>query len=394
MGVTEPQPHHAAIIGGGLVGASLALALQQAGLDVVLVEPHPPRPQETGDAWDTRIYAISPGNAVFLEQLGVWGRLDHQRMQRVESMSICGDAPTGRLHFSAYDAGLRELAYIVESGALQRALMAAIAGSDQVHLRCPAYAAALQIDADAAHITLNDGTRLAAQLAVGTDGGDSWVRRAAGIAAHVSEYRHTGVVANFETEKDHRGTAHQWFRADGVLALLPLPGRRVSMVWSATESHAQALLAMPADGLADTVAAASGDVVGGLRLLSPAAGFPLRLTQVDALVAARVALAGDAAHHVHPLAGQGVNLGFRDVRELAAVLSDRAPRQDCGEWSLLRRYARRRREDIAGMAWGTDTLQKLFATQSVWMSGLRNSGMRVLDRLPQLKNRLIRHAAA
>lgn len=386
--------HDVAIVGGGLVGACLALALQRAGLDVVLIEPQPPQAPSVAGTWDSRIYAISPGNAAFLESLEVWPRLDAQRVQRVEAMVICGDTPDGRLEFSAYEAGLRELAWIVEGNALLPALRAAIADTGQVHMISSAQASSLQIDADAAQVTLADGEQVQAQLVIGTDGGDSWVRRAAGITARVSDYRQLGVVANFETEKNHGGSAFQWFRADGVLALLPLPGKRVSMVWSAAEDHAQTLLAMDAPALADVVAIASGGVVGGLRLVTPAAGFPLRLAHIDNLVAPRIALAGDAAHHVHPLAGQGVNLGFRDVRELATVLAGRAPRQDCGDLSLLRRYARARREDIATMELGTDVLQKLFAAQSVWLSGARNSGMGVVNRLPFLKNLLIRHAAA
>jgi 2-octaprenylphenol hydroxylase len=386
--------HDAAIVGGGLVGASLALALQHAGLDVALIEPQAPPPPLAADIWDSRIYAISPGNAGFLDSLGVWSRLDVQRVQRVEAMSICGDAPAGRLEFSAYEAGLRELAYIVEGSVLQRALRAAIVDTGQVRMACSARASSLQVAADAAQVTLADGEQILAQVVIGTDGGDSWVRRAAGITARVSDYHQLGVVANFETEKNHGGTAFQWFRADGVLALLPLPGKHVSMVWSATEPHAQTLLAMDAEVLADAVAAASGGVVGGLRLVTPAAAFPLRLTHIEKLVAPRIALAGDAAHHLHPLAGQGVNLGFRDVRELATVLASRAPKQDYGDWSLLRRYARARREDIAAMALGTDVLQKLFAAQPVWLSGARNSGMAAVNRLPFLKNLLIRHAAA
>lgn len=386
--------HDVVIVGGGLVGAGLALALQRAGLAIALVEPQSPQVPPTGAAWDNRIYAISPGNAEFLESLGAWMRLDPQRVQRVEAMVIRGDGPAGRLEFSAYDAGLRELAYIVEGAALQQALRAAIADAAQVYVACPAQAASLQVDAAAARVTLTDGRVLQGQLVVGTDGGDSWVRRAAGIPAQVSDYRQLGVVANFETEQNHGGTAFQWFRADGVLALLPLPGKRVSMVWSTAVEHAQALLALDAQGLADAVAEASGGVVGRLRMITPAAGFPLRLTQVASLVAPRVALAGDAAHSVHPLAGQGVNLGFRDARELAAVLAARAPQQDCGDFSLLRRYERARREDIATMGLSTDVLQKLFAARSVWVSGVRNSGMGVVNRLPFLKSLLIRHAAA
>jgi len=386
--------HDAVIVGGGLVGASLALALQRAGLAVALVEPQRPRTAPVGEKWDSRIYAISPGNAAFLESLGAWGRLDAQRLQQVEAMAICGDAPAGRLEFSAYDAGMAELAWIVEGGALQQALSGAMAAVTDLQVMCPAQASSLQIDTAAARITLADGRLLQAQLVVGTDGGDSWVRQAAGIATRVSEYPQLGVVANFEAEQNHGGTAYQWFRGDGVLALLPLPGNRVSMVWSATADHAQTLLALDAQALAERVADASGGVVGRLRLITPAAGFPLRLAQVANLVAPRVALAGDAAHSVHPLAGQGVNLGFRDARALAAVLAARVPLQDCGDFSLLRRYERARREDIATIGLSTDVLQKLFAARSVWLAGARNFGMGAVNRLPLLKNLLIRHAAA
>lgn len=386
--------HDVVVAGGGLVGTSLALALARTGLEVALVEPHPLRPVLPAGGWDSRVYAISPGNAAFLDGLGVWSRLDPQRVQGVAAMVIRGDEPAGRLEFSAYDAGLRELAHIVESSALQRGLDAALAAAPGITLAPPAEVSSLLMESDALQVVLSEGGLLRARLVVGTDGGDSRVRQAAGISARVSDYHQLGVVANFETEKNHGGSAFQWFRADGVLALLPLPGQRVSMVWSAAEPDARMLLDLDAQALARRVEAASAAVLGELRLMAPAAAFPLRLAQVSSLIAPRVALAGDAAHNVHPLAGQGVNLGFRDVRELAAALAGRAPLQDCGDRPLLRRYERARREDIAMMELGTDALQKLFAARPVWVSGVRNSGMGLVDRLPFLKNLLIRQAAA
>jgi len=386
--------HDVAIIGGGLVGASLALALQPAGLDVVLVEPQPEPVAPGVGAWDSRIYAVSPGNVAFLERLGVWSCLDPHRVQRVETMVISGDRRDSRLQFSAYDAGLPELAYIVESGAMQRAMLEVIAKASGVRMICPAQATGLAIVENAVRAVLADGTTLGAQLVVGTDGRDSVVRREAGIDARISEYRQSGVVANFETDKPHHGTAFQWFREDGILALLPLPGNRVSMVWSTSDDHTQALLAMDAQALAERVFEASAGVVGRLRLITPALAFPLRLAKVERLVAPRLALAGDAAHNVHPLAGQGVNLGFRDVRVLAEVLAGRAPRQDCGDLALLRRYERARREDIAAIAMSTDALQKLFGSRSVLLSGVRNFGLGALNHLPVLKKLLIQHAAA
>ncbi len=389
-----PVVHDVLIVGGGLVGACLALALQRSGLSVALIDAQPPQPVSTGADWDTRVYAISPGNAAFLDALGVWQRLDPQRVQRVESMMISGDRPEGRLSFSAYDAGLRELAHIVESSALQRALYQAMAEADPAHPVVAERVTNLQVAEDCARVELADGSLLQARLVVGADGGNSWLRQAAGLEARITDYQQVGLVANFETAQHHRGAAFQWFRDDGVLALLPLPGRRVSMVWSTTADHAQTLLALAAEALAAQVEAASSSVLGGLQLISPPAGFPLRLAHVPKLVAPRVALAGDAAHNVHPLAGQGVNLGFRDVRELVKVLAARVPGQDCGDRQLLRRYERARREDIVTMGLGTDGLQKLFAARAVWVSGVRNSGMAAVDHLPFLKNLLIRHAAA
>lgn len=383
-----------AIIGSGLVGASLALALQPSFLQVALIEPRIPAAGPEDGAWDSRIYAISPGNAAFLQNLGVWSRLDPQRVQRVEIMAIAGDRRDSRLQFSAYDAGLPELAYIVESGAMERAMLEVIADSNGIRMICPAQAEGLAIGEQSARIILADGATLDAQLVVGTDGRDSLVRREAGIDAKISEYRQSGVVANFTTEKPHHGTAFQWFRDDGILALLPLPGNRVSMVWSTNEEQSQSLLAMPADSLAEQVMQASKGAVGQLQLITPAAAFPLRLAHVSRLVAPRLALAGDAAHNVHPLAGQGVNLGFRDARVLAEVLAGRAPRQDCGDLALLRRYERARREDIAAIALSTDALQKLFGSKSVLLSGVRNFGLGALNHLPVLKNLLIQHAVA
>jgi len=385
--------HDVVIIGGGLVGASLALALQPAGMDVVLVEPRLPE-VPAADAWDSRIYAISPGNAEFLQRLGVWSRLDLQRVQRVETMAISGDRHDGRLQFSAYDAGLRELAYIVESGAMQRAMLEAISAGGGIRMICPAHATGLKFSELSAKVTLDDGATLDARLAVGTDGRDSLVRRESGIDVQISDYQQFGVVANYETELPHHGTAFQWFRADGILALLPLPGNRVSMVWSTGEANTRDLLALDPETLAARVVEASGGAVGALRVMTPAAAFPLRLAKMSRLVTSRVALAGDAAHNVHPLAGQGVNLGFRDARVLAEVLAARAPRQDCGDLALLRRYERARREDIATIAFSTDALQKLFGARSVWLSGVRNFGLGALNHLPVLKNLLIQHAAA
>ena len=381
-----------AIVGGGLVGLALAVALGEAGLRLALVEPRIIAPP-SGEGWDSRVYALSPGSASLLERLGVWPRLDTERITRVEGMAIFGDDDAARLDFNAYDAGLRELAFIVENRllhhALWRAAQAAVAGR-LVAASC----AALHLGQDEAILTLTDGTTLAARLIVGADGTDSWLRAQAGIAMHPADYGQLGVVANFSCGKPHGGIAYQWFRRDGVLALLPLPGERVSMVWSIARESALRLLSLPADGLAAEVGAASRDMLGALGVITPAAAFPLKLQRVANFVKPRIALVGDAAHNVHPLAGQGVNLGFRDVRVLAAVLSGREARYDCGDHALLRRYERARREDVAAMQFTTHGLQKLFSTEAVWVARARNTGLNLVNLQPQLKNFLVRQAVA
>ncbi len=381
-----------AIVGAGLVGSSLALALARSGLSVVLIEPR--APVAPSDAWDSRVYAVSPGSAAFLADTGAWQDVTADRVAGVETMRIFGDEPSSRLEFSAYDAGLRELAFIVESGRLQAALWQCVARAPQVRLMCPAACIALSRHAAYAEINLDNGATLRARLVVGADGAQSWVRAQADIKVIAHDYAQCGVVANFTCTLPHRDTAYQWFRADGVLALLPLPGNRVSMVWSTSDACAHTLLALDAAELAQCVAEASAGTLGALEVITPAAAFPLKLQRVEQFVTLRVALVGDAAHNVHPLAGQGVNLGFRDARELAAVLCDRGAQQDCGDYALLRRYERARKEDVLAMQLATDSLQKLFASRAVWLSRARNLGLRMLDNQLLLKQLLVKHAAA
>jgi 2-octaprenylphenol hydroxylase len=382
------------VVGGGLVGASFVLGLEQAGLSVALVEPRPPQAPATDGSWDRRIYAISPGNAAWLTALRVWPCLPADRLARVEAMQILGDAVRGRLAFSAYDAGLRELAWILENSVLHRALWQRLKDAPHVTPYCPAGCRDLSWGSDHAALTLDDGRELVARLIVGADGADSWVRDRAGISSRVDDYRQRGVVANFATARPHEGTAFQWFRVDGVLALLPLPGNRVSMVWSAQEDKARELLEFSPDTLAREVEAAAAGALGELRLLGRPAGFPLTRQRVDRLVEPRAALIGDAAHNIHPLAGQGVNLWLRDARELVAVLAARGAEQDCGDYRLLRRYERARREDITALETTTHLLEKLFESRAVWMAALRNFGLSLVDTQPLVKNALVRHAIA
>ena len=380
-----------AIVGGGLVGLGLAAALRRTGLRLALIEPQPAQPLPGDESWDSRVYAISPGSASFLDALGAWQGLPRERVTSVEAMHIYGDDASARLEFSAYDAGLAELAFIVENRLLQRELSRAVdPGAVRVCARC----VSLTLGPDRATLALADGGELVARLVVAADGADSWVREQAGVAMIPHDYHQLGVVANFSCELPHRGVAFQWFQRAGVLALLPLAGNRVSMVWSIAKESAERLLALGADDLAADVERASYGAVGALRVITPPVAFPLRLQRVAHFVRPRVALVGDAAHNVHPLAGQGVNLGFRDARVLAAALDSREGRYDCGDYAVLRRYERARKEDVAAMQLTTHVLQKLFNNETVWMGKARNAGLRLVNRQPQLKKFLVQQAVA
>jgi 2-octaprenylphenol hydroxylase len=235
----------------------------------------------------------------------------------------------------------------------------------------------------------SDGTSLKARLLVAADGANSWLRQQAGIGFDLEDYGHIGVVANFATERPHRGTAYQWFRPDGVLAWLPLPGKRISIVWSTPPDHAAALQALAPSELAEIVAKAGGHALGQLTNITPAAGFPLKRRRAREWVRPGLVLLGDAAHTVHPLAGQGVNLGFRDSRLLAAMLASGG---DPGEIGRLTAYAARRREDVVSMQFTTGGLKKLFARRDGLSQTLRNTGMSLTDRIDPLNQALARHA--
>lgn len=381
------------VVGAGLVGASLIRALASSGLELALVDPHTPAPP-SGDGWDTRIYAISPGNVRFLQECGTWRHVPAGRAQPVYEMQIFGDRAGASMHFSAYDAGLADLACIVENRLLQHGLWQEVQAQANVKVFAPAQCTAAFWAEDHVQLTLSSGDSLQGALVVAADGAESWLRAQAGLSVKRHDYHNQGVVANFETEKPHNGTAYQWFRGRDVLALLPLPGNRVSMVWSAPDDLAASLVAAAPEELASWVSAAAHNVLGEMRVITPAAGFPLALQRVPRIIGKRIALVGDAAHQQHPLAGQGVNLGFRDVVELAGMLINRGPYRDCGDYQLLRRYERARREDIAAIQYTTDGLKRLFAAETSVVSTLRNAGLRLVDLQPRLKNLFIRQAIA
>lgn len=377
------------IVGAGLSGASLACALRGSRYRIGLIERQ--RPIVSAD-WDARIYAISPANIDFLRRCGIWAHLDAERIGPVERMEILGDAG-GRLAFSAYECGMQSLASIVEAGRMAGELWETAKRQPNIETLCPADPGSLRFEAEAAYLTLADGRTLSASLLIGADGVNSWVREAAGIKAHLRPYGEQGVVANFRCERPHAGTAFQWFRPDGILAWLPLPGNRFSIVWSTPDDHARQLLALSDAAFAATVAQAGDNRLGKLELMTPPAGFPLRFMKLDSTVAPRLALIGDAAHAVHPLSGHGINLGFQDARELADQLLALPGFRDCGDENVLRAWQRARAEETLLVREMTDGLHRLFKPSFGPLSLVRNAGLSLAGSIAPLRSVLARYAA-
>ncbi|CAG2152681.1 UbiH/UbiF family hydroxylase [Cupriavidus plantarum] len=418
MSSTSSSRFQIAVVGGGIVGKACALLLAQQGMQVALIAPRPASDTaRTGeDDWDSRIYAFSASSQALLERLRVWEALDPARMQPVRDMRVFGDqsaaesdpTPHGDLHFSSYAAAVPQLAWIIESGHVERTLDTALRFQHQVQWFDDT-GEVFERDCDGVTLTLASGARVRAACVVGADGARSWVRQQSHICTTTRRYRQLGVVANFRCELPHHDTAWQWFlgtpeklMADEeaengeILAMLPLPGNRVSMVWSAEEAHARELVALSPEALAATVMQAAAGAVGArfgtLRCITPAQGFPLVLQRAEQFVQPHVALVGDAAHVIHPLAGQGMNLGLRDVTELGRVMADKEAFRGEGDLRLLRRYERARATDLLSLTAATDGLHRLFSLPGSPARVMRNLGIRAVGRQSMLKQFLIGRA--
>jgi ubiquinone biosynthesis UbiH/UbiF/VisC/COQ6 family hydroxylase len=393
------QDADVAIVGGGVVGATLALLLAtQSRLRperIVVIETVPPVAPPAGSPFGLRVSAIAPGGRAQLLQLGVWPRLDAARTASYERMrvwheSVPPDSPDV-LVFDAAEAGEPDLGCIVENVALQAALLAACA--DKGIRVVAATLQSLQVDADAVRLTLDSGT-LRAELAVGADGANSAARGMLEISASKLAYGQRAIVGTVRTGRPHGRTAWQRFLATGPLALLPLPGDMVSIVWSATEERAAQLLALPAAQFNAELTAASANVLGTLTLASERAAFPLQRLAVSRYVRPRIALVGDAAHVIHPLAGQGVNQGLEDAVALARSLAERPARESVGAMAALLRYQRERRTGNALVGGLVDGLDRLFTRPPGIASWVAREGMALVARSPLARRFLVRQAAA
>ena len=379
------------IAGGGLVGGALALALSQAGLRAALCEPAPGGPAGVAG----RSYALNIASVRMLDALGLWQALapDAQPILDiyVSDQRASGGASPLHLHFDHREIDEGPMGHMVEDRHLRPALDAALDAAPRV----TRHAAAVEgFGLTSTGITAHAGTPIRARLLVAADGRGGRLPEAAGVRRSVKPYGQTSLTATLGITRDHRGTAHQMFRPAGPLALLPLRGRRIGVVWTETAEEAARVAALPDDAFLDHLRPVVGDLFGALTLEGGRAAWPLSLVLADRLIAERVALAGDAAHGLHPIAGQGLNAGLKDAAALAEVLRDaRRSGIDIGTPAPLGAYQRWRRFDSAAMALATDGVNGIFSSGAGVLRSLRGLGLGAVNALPPLRRRLIREAA-
>ena len=382
------------IVGGGMVGAALACTLGNSALKVALLDRAPvAHPPDQG--YDLRVSALTLAARALFENLGAWDGMARRRVAPVREMQVWSGAGNGSIHFNAAEIGEPALAYIVENSVIQLALIERLHQFTNVHHLCPVEVTDITLADNGAVVTLKDGRSLSAKLLVGADGANSEVRRAAGIETQSLDLHQKGIVATVTTEQPHAATARQVFLTTGPLAFLPLDEPHTcSIVWSADSARADQLLALDDAAFILELQKSFGDSLGLIQKISPRAAFPLALSHARAYTAAHLALVGDAAHTVHPLAGQGVNLGFLDAATLAEVLLDATAKQkDIGAHEVLRRYERWRKGDNLAMVSITGGFKYLFGNDLPVVSQLRNWGLDLTNAATPVKNFIMRRAS-
>ena len=392
------------VVGGGIAGKACALGLAQLGLQTIEIAPDLGQsvasPQ--GTQWGQRIYAFSPSTQKLLAHLQIWDALDHGRLQPVRDMRIYGDRgeKNDQLHLSAFEAGTPQLAWIGESNLIEHTLDQASRFQNKLE-RISDVVEKIHVDADGSTLHLKNSGSIRAQLVIAADGANSPIRNELGISASEESYSQSAVVANWLCTYPHLETAFQWFLPGGdIVAMLPLPGKQVSMVWSTSPEHAADLLKLDQAQWLDQFASIANGVIlkqlGELTLNSIPAAYPLRKIRAKRFIgpeaSPKVVLIGDAAHVMHPLAGQGLNLGLRDVAVLLNILGKRESFRSPSDVVLLRRYERQRQGDTSALLWVTDKLKKLFSASSNTERQLRNWGLGLVNKSHFIKQRLIERA--
>lgn len=384
------------IVGGGLNGSCLALALAQAGFSSFVLDALP-TPKRKADAFDGRAYSLALASKNLLATIDIWPEVEDNAQPILEVKASDGRAGEGAapyfLHFDHAELEDGPMGYLLEDRFLRRALLAAIEAEPLITHRANVTVTAQDTSA-AAQVTLSDGTNLTARLLIGADGRQSGVAERAGIKRSGWDYGQTALVCALEHERPHNAIAHQFFMPNGPLAILPLPENRSSIVWSETSENAAQIAALDDAAYLEALRPAFGDFLGEIKLTGTRFTYPLTLTLAQSYVGPRLALVGDAAHGVHPIAGQGLNLGFRDIGALAEVLTEAKRRgEDIAAADVLARYQSWRKFDTTALALGMDAVNKLFSNDNPALRFMRDLGMGAVSSMPTLRRRFMREAA-
>ncbi|SHL64375.1 2-octaprenyl-6-methoxyphenol hydroxylase [Roseovarius pacificus] len=384
------------IVGGGLNGPALALALAQSGFTVTVIDALSETVRKNA-AFDGRAYALALSSMRLLRAIGIWDRVSDHTQPMLEIKVSDGRAGEGPspffMHFDHAEIEEGPMGYMLEDRYLRRAFLEAMKAEPRITQRRDTVTAQ-QVDAQGATVTLASGKTLSARLLVGSDGRASGTAQRAGIRRTGWGYGQTALVAAIEHELPHHGTAHQFFMPPGPLAILPLPGNVSSIVWSETDETAARFSALSDEDFMQVLRPRFGDFLGQIRLKGKRFSYPLTLTLANSFVAERLALIGDAAHGMHPIAGQGLNAGLRDVAALAQVLDEARHRgEDIAAPDVLARYQQWRRFDSATLAMVTDMTNKLFSNDNPLLRLGRDLGMGALNAIPKLRRGFIREAA-
>lgn len=382
-----------AVVGAGVVGTAAALALANAGLRVAIIEAHEPPPW-SAESPDLRVYAFAPDSRRLLETLGVWPAVAAARAQPYRSMRVWDAGGGDELRFDAESLGRDALGHIVEHGLLVDRLWSAVAAAPAIARFCPDKLQSMESDDDATTLVLASGQRLRARLVLGADGASSRVRALAGLAVDERDYGQRGVVGYVTTERPHQDTAWQRFLPTGPLAFLPCGDGRSSIVWTLPDDDAARVLALDDAAFCRELTRAFDARLGEVVSVSARAGFPLRRQLVRQMSVGRVVLVGDAAHAVHPLAGQGVNLGLRDVAALRDEIQAALDKgNDFSAPHRIERWARRRVSENAVAAYSFEAINAAFSNEAVLPTLLRGHALGLAGRLPPLANFFMRRAA-
>ncbi len=392
--MNEQARYDVVVAGGGMVGAALACALGGTALRVAVLEGQVLETLRPGPEPDLRVVALTRASQRILAAVGAWEGIADWRVSPFREMRVWDAAGSGAIHFDAAAIGEPLLGWIVENRVIQHALLRRLEAFSNIDVLCPATLALASVHQEAVHLQLEDGTGLSARLLVGADGAGSRVRHLAGIGTSGWGYDQRAVVATVRTESAHGETAWQRFLPTGPLAFLPLHDGRCSIVWSTTPEQAEHLLGLEPDAFARELGEALDWRLGRVVEVGQRGAFPLRLQHARAYTRPRIALIGDAAHVVHPLAGQGVNLGLLDAACLAEVLTDATVAgTDPGSYRVVRRYERWRKGDNLPMMAVLDGFKRLFGSELAPVRLVRNLGLGLTDTLGPVKNLLARHAA-